>query len=927
LTGKRDPQLRLLHPTMMATAVVVLAMVIFTIWFSVYSARLHEAHLTHKADLGQVDLAIWNTSQGRLFQEIKDDYVSTRLTDHIELIFMPVSLVFWLWNDVRALFVLQAAALALGAWPIYLLARRRLATSFQGEGTSGIGSVAARGGAVFAIVYLLTPALQAAAVSEFHALPLAAPLIAWALWAAERRRWGWFTLAALSLLTVQEGMALLGATLGLYAVIKAWPRRRVTAMTEDPRQPTEGSGRLPSDASAADRGARGDNAWRGVLLGTIVCLLSLAWFYVATFLIIPHYAGQVYGLEQTPYVARYGVLGGSIGDVLKTLVMEPGQVLSIALEPLRLRYLFGLLVPTVFLALLGPGILLTSAPLLLANLLSSYPLQYSGELHYSAPLVPFFVIAGVAGLGWLWDILFRRPKVRTRGGAGSSFVSRPALWLGLVLLGALYWQIMAGYTPLGREFRLLVAGGWPQVTAHERLLARFAAQIPSGASLSATTDLYPHLSHRELIYQFPWLGQADWVLVDVSGTTDKNPGDIKVAIEQLLGAGWGVVDAADGYILLAHGQGRQEIPDEFYDFARAAEPPPEASSGSPNGVAEKGAVFGRGALPQHKLDVTFGDRLKLVGYDVLDNAKWRKTSFRFYWEALTQLPEDTAVAIQVLSPAGAVTDDTGARPMPAMLWYPPARWRPGERVVTETLPWYLPVEWAPVITVRADGQQLAPVVASVEDPLQKSEGPEPAVVSTDDQLRLQAWARRGDRLAAYGEPSDPIVADARFSDGDWAVHLTEYVAPPRAAPGRELPVTLRWRSPAGFVGRDDQPSRASLDYTVFVHLRGPDGQTVASSDGMPTWFTVWPTSQWADAGYETRDSHVLSLPPDLPAGTYDVVVGWYNWQTGDRLALTDDHGNVLGNEFVLTQVSLDPANVPQPDLCCATAPECCASQQ
>jgi uncharacterized membrane protein len=884
LTGKLDARVRFWYPS----AVVLLAMVAFTAWFSLYTIRLHEAHLTHKKDLGQIDLATWNTSQGRLLQEIKDDQVSTRLTDHVELIFVPASLVFRIWDDVRALLVLQAAALALGAWPIYLFAQHRLAVSYQGEQILGIKKVAAWGGAVLAIAYLLTPALQAAAVSEFHALPLSVPLIAWALWAVERRRWGWFTLAALLLLTVQEGMALLGATLGVCALIRAWRRPALLA-----------TGAERSVVGSRGREVRGNRPWLGIFVGAIVFLLSLAWFYVTTFLVIPHFAAQVYGIEQTPYIARYGALGDSIGDVLRTLMTQPGLVLSIVLEPLRARYMFGLLVPTAFLALLGPGILLISSPLLLANLLSSYPLQYSGELHYSAPLVPYLVAAAAIGLGWLW-------RLQTSRGMRSS-VFRPALWFGPILVGALFWQIMAGYTPLGREFWRLAPGGWPQITAHERLLDRFAAQIPAGAPLSVTTDLYPHLSHRQLIYQFPWLGQASWVLVDVSGTTDENPRDVRAEIERLLSAGWGVVDAADGYILLAHRDGEEQIPDRFYDFARTGT-----------------------ALPQHTLDVTFGDRLKLVGYDVLDNTKWRRTSFRFYWEALTRLPEDTVLSIQMLTPAGAVADDTAIRPMPAVVWYPPAQWRPGETVVTETLPWYLPREWAPVITVRSDGGRLIPVIGSAE-------AAPPSAVLAEDRLRLQAWARRGGRLEAYDGPDHPNTTNARFSalprasDGraDWTALLTAYSVSSRATPGQKLPVMLRWQNAeSGAVGDvgGNGSGAAPTDYTVFVHLRSPDGRTIASSDGMPTWFTVWPTSRWKDDGYETWDTHGLSLPADLPAGTYDVVVGWYNWKTGDRLDLTDDHGNPLGNELVLTQVSVDAANALQPDLCCTTVAECCASQ-
>ena len=76
--------------------------------------------------------------------------------------------------------------------------------------------------------------------------------------------------------------------------------------------------------------------------------------------------------------------------MLKTILTRPGLVLRTVAEPLRLKYLFGLLAPTGFLALLAPEVLFISLPLLLANLLSSFPLQFSGELHvFGAPCGPF----------------------------------------------------------------------------------------------------------------------------------------------------------------------------------------------------------------------------------------------------------------------------------------------------------------------------------------------------------------------------------------------------------------------------------------------------------------------------------------------------------------------------------------------------------
>ncbi|MCA1554603.1 MAG: DUF2079 domain-containing protein, partial [Chloroflexi bacterium] len=105
-------------------ALVVLAlMVLYAITFAVISIRQHDAFLTHKEDLGQIDQAVWNSLHGRLLVESDDDHQSTRLTDHVEPSLVAASLVFLVWDDVRALLVLQAVVAALGAWAVFLLAR------------------------------------------------------------------------------------------------------------------------------------------------------------------------------------------------------------------------------------------------------------------------------------------------------------------------------------------------------------------------------------------------------------------------------------------------------------------------------------------------------------------------------------------------------------------------------------------------------------------------------------------------------------------------------------------------------------------------------------------------------------------------------------------------------------------------------------
>ena len=110
------------------------------------------------------------------------------------------------------------------------------------------------------------------------------------------------------------------------------------------------------------------------------------------------------------------------------------------------------------------------------------------------------------------------------------------------------------------------------------LAARFLAEIPAGAPASTTAALYPHLSHRELLYQFPAVGQAEWALVDVPGERDRHPLAVQSKIQELLANGWGVANAAGGYILLQKGGGQPEIPAAFYDFAACAGCRPAAFS-------------------------------------------------------------------------------------------------------------------------------------------------------------------------------------------------------------------------------------------------------------------------------------------------------------------------------------------------------------
>ncbi len=138
---------------------------------------------------------------------------------------------------------------------------------------------------------------------------------------------------------------------------------------------------------------------------------------------------------------------------------------------------------------------------------------------------------------------------------------------------------------------------------------------------------------------------------------------------------------------------------------------------------------------------------------------------------------------------------------------------------------------------------------------------------------------------ASAQPQPPEIAplDTDFAGG---VSLAGYSLD-RESGG--LLVTLDWRlQPGQFL---------DTDYTVFLHLRDAAGETVAQGDGPPV-NGQWPTSLWPP-DVTIQDAHTITLPADLPLGTYRLVAGLYDGATGNRLPLEGG-----GDEVVLTEIAL-----------------------
>lgn len=108
----------------------------------------------------------------------------------------------------------------------------------------------------------------------------------------------------------------------------------------------------------------------------------------------------------------------------------------------------------------------------------------------------------------------------------------------------------------------------------------------------------------------------------------------------------------------------------------------------------------------------------------------------------------------------------------------------------------------------------------------------------------------------------------RWQDGLTLTGFTLAPGPYRA--GVIVPVTLQWQA----------QNTAQRDYTLFVHLIGPDGVLWGQQDRVP----APPTTQWPP-GTTLTDLYGPTLQLDAPPGRYLVLVGWYAYPSLERLPL------------------------------------------
>ena len=325
---------------MSARVALLAAVAAYAGGFSALSVLRHRSFETGRFDLGNMTQAVWSTAHGRPLETTGlDGEQFVRLGAHVDPILVAAAPLWWLWPSPSMLLVLQAAAIALAALPVFWLARKHLRSE--------------RAALAFGLAYLLYPAVQWLTLNEFHPVALATPLLLYAFWYLDEGRLVPFAVAAVAAATTKEEIPLVLAAMGVWYALS---RRRPA-------------------------------------VGAIVAATGVAWTALAVRVVMPHFKEG----GGTSFYSRYGEVGGSPGGIVRTAVTDPLRLVRAILDEGGPSYLLDLALPLAGLFLAAPLVALVALPELAINLLSSTPTQTSIHFHYTAGLIPPLVAAAVLG--------------------------------------------------------------------------------------------------------------------------------------------------------------------------------------------------------------------------------------------------------------------------------------------------------------------------------------------------------------------------------------------------------------------------------------------------------------------------------------------------------------------------------------------------
>lgn len=357
---------------------------------------------------------------------------------HLSFIYYLILPFYALFHTPLTLNVAQAIILASGLVPLWLLCKK--------HGLSDLLTV------LLGVMYVFYPALSAGCFYDIHENCFLTPLLLWLLVSIDRESTAGLLLCAPLVCSVKEDAPIY---LMFIAIWMAFAKKKI-------------------------------------LKPLLLLLFSVGYFLLAVWYLDSHGDGAM-----LYRYANFSTDGGSLSDIIKACLVNPGYVFSQCLNEDKMVFFLQMLLPLGFLPLVCTKIssYILLGPFMLINLMSYYPYQHSLDYQYNFGVTALLFYLTVVNLS-------ARPQQLRRF---------------LAVLCAAF--AMFGFSAFVGE-RLGYIGYYQDTKEVCDTLDEVIAQVPKDASVYSSTFLMPHLYQNKILYQInassPDLsGRTEYVLLDL----------------------------------------------------------------------------------------------------------------------------------------------------------------------------------------------------------------------------------------------------------------------------------------------------------------------------------------------------------------------------------------------------------------------------
>jgi len=323
-------------------------MFLMFVMYSVLCILRHLHFQTSTRDFGNFDQMVWHYSRLEA-PGCTDLGLKNSLGDHFSPILALCAPLFWIWPHAEMLLAAQAFLFAISLLPIFLFSEKRMGR---------------QPAYLLVTSFIFFWGVQHTIEYEFHPDVFAVPLIAFAIYFIDVKKWILALVSILLLLLVKEDLTLLVAFFGVYLIM--------------------------------------DRQWK---LGGLFVLIGILFFYLEVMVWVPYF----HGADGEYHHWIYSDLGQQPLDSIAAILKNPFLPFEIAFNHwVKIKTLLFLFGPFLFLPLFSRQFILM-IPLIASKELSSEPALWGMGFHYSATICPILVMAAASGWAyWKQKPLFKK---------------------------------------------------------------------------------------------------------------------------------------------------------------------------------------------------------------------------------------------------------------------------------------------------------------------------------------------------------------------------------------------------------------------------------------------------------------------------------------------------------------------------------------